>query len=128
MRSGPRHRGSAKRPEGVVGHWDYQAIELRDDECAQRVSAALPAVYGLHVNGEFRWNQHRWLHVGWTEANQMAYAALTQFCCTTHRHWITSYTRDARAMVDASFFTSDVTVRAARLQAVFGPPVDDAEK
>lgn len=111
-----------------MGHWDYQAIELHAGECAQRVSAALPTVYGLHANGEFCWNQRHWLHVGWTEANQLAYAALTQFCRATHRRWITSYARDARATVDASYFTTDVTVRAARLQAVFGLPGDDAEE
>lgn len=111
-----------------MGHWDYQALELREDEDAQQLIAALPAVYGFHVNGEFTWNQQRWLHVGWTEANQLAYDALTQFCCTTRRHWITSYARDARATLDASFFTSEITVRAARLQAVFGLPVDDAKE
>lgn len=111
-----------------MGHWDYQAIALRDDECARRVMAALPRVYGLHANGEFTWNQQRWLHVGWTEANQRAYAALTQFCLATKRHWITSYARDAHATLDATFFTTDVTVRAARLQAVFGPPADAAQE
>ncbi len=111
-----------------MGHWDYHAIALHADERAQHVSAALPPVYGLHANGEFTWNQQRWLHVGWTEANQLAYAALTQFCLTTKRQWMTSYARDGRALLDATFFTTDVTVRAARLQAVFGLPADVEEE
>ena len=111
-----------------MGHWDYHAIELRDDECAHRVIAALPCVYGIHANGVMEWSQQRWLHVGWVEANQRAYAALTQFCLATKRQWITSYARDARATVDATFFTTDATVRAARLQFVFGPPADAAQE
>ena len=111
-----------------MGHWDYHAIELHDDECAQYVIAVLPRVYGLHANGEITWNQQRWLHVGWAEANQLAYAALTQFCLATGRRWITSYARDTRATLDATFFTTDVTVRAARLHAVFGPPVAASEE
>jgi hypothetical protein len=108
-----------------MGHWDYHAIALRDDECAQHVAYAVSQVYGFHVNGEFTWNTQRWLHVGWTEANQLSYVALTAFCMATGRCWITSYTRDTRATLDARFFTTDVQVRAQRLRAVFGPPPSD---
>jgi hypothetical protein len=101
---------------------------LWDDECAQHVADAVSQVCGFHANGAFTWHHQRWLHVGWTEANQRAYAALTAFCLATGRRWITSYARDGRATLDTRFFTTDVEVRAQRLRTVFGPPTSDVEE
>ena len=105
-----------------MGHWDYQAVEMVAGETPAHVLAALPKTHGFHENGVFEFDTVRWLHVGWSDANAVAYRALVAFCLQTGRRWITSYATDARAFLDDSYFGGQYPEREQRLNMVFGPP------
>ena len=105
-----------------MGHWDHQAIELQQQETPEQIIEALPRSHGFHANGVIRFQQTHWLHLGWDDANALAYRALVQFCQDTGRQWITSYATDPRALLDAHFFGRESLSRKERLSAVFGPP------
>jgi AAA+ superfamily predicted ATPase len=104
-----------------VGHWDYQAIELFPDEAPTQVFVSFANGHGFHENAVFVFADIRWLHIGWSDANAVAYRALVAFCQQTGRRWITSYATDAQAFIDAIYF-GDYPEREQRLRAVFGPP------
>ena len=104
-----------------MGHWDYQAIELFPDEAAAQVCVNLADRHGFHENAVFVFADVRWLHIGWSDANAVAYRALVAFCQQTGRRWITSYATDAHAFLDATYFGA-YPDREQRLRAVFGPP------
>ena len=104
-----------------MGHWDYQAIEMFAEEPAVQVLATLPATHGFHENGVFVFAHVRWLHVGWSDANAVAYRALVAFCQQTGRRWITSYATDPQAFLDDRYFGPHSPERDQRLTAVFGP-------
>jgi len=105
-----------------VGHWDHQAIEIREGEAPESVLQALPPNHGFHFNGTFFYHSTYWLHLGWDDANAAAYSALVVFCQETGWRWITSYARDKRAELDADFFGWEYPLREARLKEVFEPP------
>lgn len=105
-----------------MGHWDYNAIELFSQETGDTVFQALPAGHGFHVNSVISFRETRWLHVGWDDANAVAYRALVTFCQQTRRRWLTSYANDQRAELDAAAFGAEPSQREAQLHAVFGPP------
>ena len=93
-----------------MGHWDHHGIELRAGETAESLVQALPRSHGFHANGAFAFRDTQWVHVGWDDANAVAYRALVHFCLTSDRCWI----------------TSDAPRREERLNAVFGPPQQTA--
>jgi hypothetical protein len=66
-----------------VGHWDFHGIELFAEETAVQVVATLPETHGFHENGVFVFAHVRWLYVGWSDANAVAYRALVAFCQQT---------------------------------------------
>lgn len=105
-----------------MGHWDFQAVELFAGETPEHVVASLPATHGFHLNGVFPYEGISWVHVGWSDANAVAYRALVAFCQQTHRRWITSYATDARAFLDDRYFGGQCSEREQRLNMVFGPP------
>jgi hypothetical protein len=111
-----------------VGHWDFHGIELFAGETAVRVVATLPETHGFHENGVFVFAHVRWLHVGWSDANAVAYRALVAFCQQTGRRWITSYVTDARAFVDDTYFGRQYLEREQLLTAVFGPPATEGSE
>jgi hypothetical protein len=111
-----------------VGHWDYQAVEMLAGETPAQVLAALPKTHGFHENGVFEFDTVRWLHVGWSDANAVAYRALAAFCQQTGRRWITSYATDLQAFLDDRYFGDHPPERAQRLTAVFGPPATEARE
>ena len=109
-----------------MGHWDHHGIELRVGETAESLVQALPRSHGFHANGVFTFRDTQWVHVGWDDANAVAYRALVHFCLTSDRCWITSYANDPRAFLDATYFGWDSPRREERLNAVFGPPQQTA--
>jgi hypothetical protein len=111
-----------------VGHWDFHGIELFAEETAVQVLATLPETHGFHENGVFEFDTVRWLHVGWSDANAVAYRALVAFCQQTGRRWITSYATDARAFLDDRYFGPHSPERAQRLTAMFGPPATEGSE
>src|SRR5713101_6620660 len=98
------------------------------EEPAVQVLATLSATHGFHENGVCVFAHVRWLHVGWSDANAVAYRALVAFCQQTGRRWITSYAMDARAFVDDSYFGPHSPEREQRLTAVFGPPATEGSE
>jgi hypothetical protein len=104
-----------------MGHWDYHAVELFAEETPKQVLACLPATHGFHVNGAFPYEGIHWVHLGWNDANAVAYRALVTFCQQTGRRWITSYATDPQAFLDDRFFGPYSPERDQRLTAVFGP-------
>jgi hypothetical protein len=106
----------------TMGHWDYHAIERFAGETLAQVQTSVPAMHGVHLNGEFLYEGIPWVHVGWSDANAVAYRALVAFCLQTGRRWITSYATDARAFLDDSYFGDQCPEREQRLNKVFGPP------
>jgi hypothetical protein len=118
----PQTPPTGTREESIVGHWDHQGIELFSQETADTVFQTLPVGHGFHMNGVIRFRGTHWLHVGWDDANAIAYRALVTFCQQTRRRWITSYANDRRAELDATFFGAEPSQREAQLSAVFGPP------
>ena len=72
-----------------MGHWDRHGIELRAGETAESLVQALPRSHGFHANGVFAFRDTQWVHVGWDDANAVAYRALVHFCLTSDRCWIT---------------------------------------
>ena len=111
-----------------MGHWDFQAVELFAGETPEHVLASLPATHGFHLNGVFPYEGIHWVHVGWSDANAVAYRALVAFCQQTHRRWITSYATDPRAFRDDRYFGPYSPARDQRLTAVFGPPATEASE
>lgn len=111
-----------------MGHWDFQAVELFAAETPEQVLASLPATHGFHENGAFAFADVRWLHVGWSDANAVAYRALVTFCQQTGRRWITSYATDPQAFLDDRYFGPHSPERDQRLTAVFGPPATEASE
>ncbi len=111
-----------------MGHWDYQAIEMFAEEPAVQVLATLPATHGFHENGVFVFAHVRWLHLGWSDANAVAYRALVAFCQQTGRRWITSYATDPQAFLDDRYFGPHSPEREHRLTAVFGPPATEGSE
>jgi hypothetical protein len=111
-----------------MGHWDFQAVELFAEETPEQVLASLPETHGFHQNGAFAFADASWLHVGWSDANAVAYRALVAFCQQTGRRWITSYATDPRAFLDDHYFGSYSPERDQRLTAVFGPPATEASE
>lgn len=103
-----------------MGVWDYQAIELRVGEEPEIVLQDLTPTARFHCHGAFAYQEIRWLHVGWSDANVIAYRALVAFCQRTGRRWITSYARDTRATLDATFFGWESLLGEQRLAQVFG--------
>ncbi len=111
-----------------MGHWDYQAVEMLAGETPAHVLAALPKTHGFHENGVFVFAHVRWLHVGWSDANAVAYRALVAFCQQTGRRWITSYATDPQAFLDDRYFGPHSPEREHRLTAVFGPPATEGSE
>jgi hypothetical protein len=107
-----------------VGHWDFQAVELFAGETPEQVLASVPATHGFHLNGVFPYKEIHWVHVGWNDANAVAYRALVTFCQQTGRRWITSYATDPQAFLDDCSFGPHSPERDQRLTAVFGPPAN----
>jgi hypothetical protein len=96
-------------------------------ETLKQVLTSLPETHGFHVNGAFSYMDIHWVHVGWSDANVVAYRALVAFCQQTGRRWITSYATDPRAFLDDGSFGPHFPERNQRLTAVFGSPATEAE-
>ena len=111
-----------------MGHWDYHALELLPGDTPEQVLAALPPTHGFHANGVFQFRNTTWIHVGWSDANAVAYRALVRFCQDTGRRWITSYATDLRAELDADFFGYTYPDREERLRMVFGPSEEERDQ
>ena len=111
-----------------MGHWDFHGIELFADATAVQVLATLSKTHGFHENGVFAFADGRWLHVGWSDANAVAYRALVTFCRQTGRRWITSYATDPQAFLDDGYFGPYAPERDQRLTAVFGSPAAEANE
>jgi hypothetical protein len=97
-------------------------------ETLKQVLTSLPETHGFHVNGAFSYMDIHWVHVGWSDANVVAYRALVAFCQQTGRRWITSYATDPRAFLDDHYFGPPSPERDQRLTAVFGPPATESSE
>ncbi len=112
-----------------MGQWDYQAIEILENETPLDVMRALyetqRAVDGLTIEHHFRayhtfcHNNKHYLHIGWNSCNRLAYHVLTSL--QSKRAIISTYSGVGFAHDEDTFKAHELF--SADASEDFNPPI-----